>query len=135
MSDADIVRQLPVGLTQEEVEVRRAAVVRLLGEIDIEKADHAREKHAHKERIADLQGALDSKLKQVRERAEVRAVRCRERPSFETNSVVTYRCDTGEVIEERPMTAEQRQLELDADPPPVGEDEWGDPAGLGEEGA
>lgn len=73
-----------------------------------------------KERIAALKTEIDD--------GEERRIECQEVKEFSTNSLRVIRMDTGEEIERRALTAEERQQELPlvdpqppaAEPPPAG---------------
>ncbi|MBW1937119.1 MAG: hypothetical protein JRI84_16565, partial [Deltaproteobacteria bacterium] len=56
----------------------------------------------------------------IRQGSEMRLVKCRVEQDFLTNSVKTYRLDTGELVEERAMTAEERQMMLMQETEPTG---------------
>lgn len=75
------------------------------------------------EELKSVKAQYDSKIKQfeaeianMSERLnsgwEMRSVECEEIKDFQTGNVITRRIDTGERIEERAMTFEERQQEL-----------------------
>jgi len=110
-----MIRQLPVKLTDAELRLRRENVVRILGEIDLQKEHFAKLKADEKAQLGDLKEHLDETLKSVRERSELRPIECEERQVFEQNAIHIIRTDTGDIVEERPMDVADRQLQLDAE--------------------
>lgn len=71
---------------------------------------------AAKEPITARIGELKA---QVTTKKEHRLVDCEESKDFKRNMVEVVRIDTGEVVDSRPMTPDERQEELDVDPPPA----------------
>ena len=65
-----------------------------------------------KAQIAQLDAEISEKALQINNGYEYRNVECRMDKDYRLGSVTITRLDTGEVIRERPMTAEERQLEL-----------------------
>ena len=65
-----------------------------------------------KANIENIENELQVLAAHVRNKYEYRDVECDVIPDFKSGVVVTVRNDTGEVIDERPMTAEERQLKL-----------------------
>ena len=65
-----------------------------------------------KAQIAQLDAEISEKALQINNGYEYRNVECRMDKDYRLGSVTITRLDTGEVIRERPMTAEERQMEL-----------------------
>lgn len=120
----DFEEPLGVRLTDDEAAERGRELERCLTEIeDVE------------EERKDLIGRLKAKIELLSERKselrkvvrlgeEVRPVKCRRSFLIEQNTVREVRLDTGEVVRERAMTAQERQPRLPGmpDDPPVAED-------------
>jgi hypothetical protein len=77
--------------------------------------------------MADLKGRMKEakdKVKllaaKIRTGSEMRLIDCRLEKDFMSNAVRTYRIDTDELVEERAMTAEERQLFLLPESDPAG---------------
>jgi len=104
-----ITRKLPVKLTREEVHhrgKRLATIEAEISDIEFEKkevnADFKSKLEGRKTEIARL-------TREINEEAEYRQVQIIEQKDWDTREVLTIRQDTGEVIEARPMTPEERQ--------------------------
>lgn len=71
-------------------------------------ADYNQELKGQRKRRADLLNIIETKI-------ETRSVVCEERINEERQEIEVVRLDTGKVVEEltRPMTADERQLDLD----------------------
>ena len=65
-----------------------------------------------KAQIAQLDAEISEKALQINNGYEYRNIECRMDKDYRLGSVTITRLDTGEVIRERPMTAEERQMEL-----------------------
>ncbi len=65
-----------------------------------------------KAQIAQLDAEISEKALQINNGYEYRNVECRMDKDYRLGSVTITRLDTGEAIRERPMTAEERQMEL-----------------------
>jgi len=65
-----------------------------------------------KAQIAQLDAEISEKALQINNGYEYRNVECRMDKDYRLGSVTITRLDTGEVIRERAMTVEERQLEL-----------------------
>lgn len=67
---------------------------------------------AIKAQIAQFDAEISEKALQINNGYEYRNVECRMDKDYRLGTVTITRLDTGEVIRERPMTGEERQLEL-----------------------
>jgi uncharacterized FlaG/YvyC family protein len=65
-----------------------------------------------KAQIAQLDAEISEKALQINNGYEYRNVECRMDKDYRLGTVTITRLDTGEVIRERPMTGEERQMEL-----------------------
>jgi len=94
-----------------------AAAVEQIAEIQEDKAKYMA---GIKDRLSKAEGVINSNGRKLRQGWELRMIECSMVKDFETNFVKITRNDTGEVVEERAMTVEERQRELDLGqgPPP-----------------
>jgi hypothetical protein len=100
-------RWLPVPLTDDELLLRGNELARALEE----KSELESEIGTRNERILKLRGSIRSKREQ-------REVLCEWSRNDERMVMELHRQDSGEVIESRPMTAEERQEKLNLKPVP-----------------
>jgi hypothetical protein len=105
-------KPLPVKLTDEELRAKgdeiANQVIELIENEDDKKncaADYTRRIKAIRQKIAALSGEVSSGT-------ELRDVRCEERPDYEANLMLTFRLDTGEIIERRVLTHDERQQKM-----------------------
>jgi hypothetical protein len=113
MSERQETRSLPCTLTDAEVLERSAELAEVVtdyAEIEGEKSAHA--KH-FKERLDGLRSRERALAREISSRSVERDVECVIRQDPIRGCVETMRLDTGELIEDRPMTAEERQLAMD----------------------
>ncbi|MFW6087678.1 MAG: hypothetical protein ACODAG_10775 [Myxococcota bacterium] len=106
-------RVLPVKLTEEQVaDAARemAEVAKQIDDLEQRKKELLAEMRTE---MADLQGHLSGIAKKVRQGAVEDAVPCVQGLDYSEQHMITVRLDTGEVIERRPLTAEERQGEFD----------------------
>lgn len=109
---AMIEKMLPVALSQEEqLAVARAASEdsRTLGLLRLEAKDSARE---YKSRIEDAESHIAEQMDIVRSGKEWRKIACEVTFHRDRGEVTTTRMDTGELIETRAMTKEERQTAM-----------------------
>jgi hypothetical protein len=111
-------RWLPVPLTDDELLLRGNELARALEEkseleerLKSERDDIKSEIGTRNERILKLRGSIRSKREQ-------REVLCEWSRNDERMVMELHRQDSGEVIESRPMTAEERQEKLNLKPVP-----------------
>lgn len=107
-------------LTDAMVEHRGMRIAELLRvKAEMEGAEKARAKAAKKE-IDDVADEIDKLGAEIRTKSFMTTVEAEKRPCFDTNTWRTVRIDSegyGLVVAEEPMTAEERQLAIDVDPP------------------
>ncbi len=65
-------------------------------------------------KLKDLRQRCNELSTQIKHRKEDRAVVCTEEPEYRKGVMQTIRTDTSEVVEERPLTIEERQTNLRA---------------------
>ena len=112
--DADIITQiLPVRLSDAEVldvSRRAAETFRQRGFAEMEKKEAMAEFkgriEALEREIHELQGIVSSQI-------EYRTIQCEKTTHRDLGEVVITRLDTGKIIETRPMTAKERQTEME----------------------
>ena len=109
-------RRLACELAEHEVANRAIKMARLVEEIKKRRAKLKADVEEAREEIRLLQGDVERLAKEVRERAEERDVSVDVRHDDTRFSVETYRLDTGQVIDSRPMTEDERE---DAVQPPL----------------
>ena len=110
-----ITRTLPVLLTAEEMLDRGARAAHLdRREEEITAAANAA-KSDYKHQLEAVVAERRLLQERIRSKQEHRDVSCEERHVYRTGKVVVVRCDTGEQIDERPMTDAERQTELPMD--------------------
>lgn len=106
-------RELRVILTPEQVAERADRAAHLLQQRDDkESLAKAAQKHAKSE-IDELEATMRRLGGEVRDKATYLPTRCERVFDYRTGTVTETRLDTGEVISERPMTAEERQMAFD----------------------
>lgn len=81
--------------------------------LEEEKADFAAKMKA---KMGEAQGILKGTGRKIRMGFEMRMIECRMEKDFLTNTVRITRQDTGELVEERALTIEERQRFLDLPP-------------------
>lgn len=106
-----VTRQLPCKLTEEEITARGCHLAEV--EREIEKKEDEKQRHAK---------ALGDEIKEMRSRTRLIAQEISTRTTYRDVEITeqkvgvhmeTVRLDTGEVIETRPLTAEERQVTSD----------------------
>lgn len=107
-------RPLPCPLTQNELGAaieRTSTLLKEKAALEDELRSFAEMQRAKlRARCADL----DLCYRQITERIDYRPIACEERHVYDAGLVRIVRLDTGAIVEERPMTAQERQLPLDA---------------------
>lgn len=112
-------REVDVDLTDEEAMALEPEHMAKLDEMDEKKEEiaAAKEEHrqamsGHKKELRELE-AEELRLRNARKTKQRRIkVQVREHMNLRTGNVEIKRVDTGEVVDERPMTAEERQTEM-----------------------
>lgn len=106
---------LKVALTAAEIADRADRAAQLLADRDAKEADvKAAQKHG-KAMIEELDAEIRRLSSEVRNQSDYRSVDCERRYNYATSTVQDVRLDTGEVIAERGMSPNERQMELPFD--------------------
>ena len=113
-------KQLPVKLDREQVvehgqEMAVSALLAAHVEIEIDKVkDEARGKLKEmKEGLVEIRERLKKLASEVRKGEVVQSVLVEARFASDNSRVEIARLDTGEIVETRPLTEEDRQMEID----------------------
>lgn len=117
--ERSVVRSLPVPLEPLDVAEKAARIAAL--DAEIEALEDRR--RALNSDINEKKGAIREACKQVRLGADERQTNVAIRISYSRNEYSAVRIDTGQEIENRPLTAEERQSDL---PLAAGEPEKGE---------
>lgn len=103
---------LPCRLTVGEQIEHSRHLARMLDDLDAMDDDHSAQKLAMKEERANLEAAIRSTRRLVASSKEERLVEVEDRNDYATNKVFRVRMDTSEIVRERAMTMEERQVGL-----------------------
>ncbi len=113
-------KQLPVKLDREQVvehgqEMAASALLAARVELEIDEVkDEARGKLKEmKEGLVEIRGRLKKLAFEVRKGEAVQSVLVEARFASDNSCVEIVRLDTGEIVETRPLTEEDRQMEID----------------------
>jgi len=106
--------QLYVRLGDPEILTRGREMATLCTEIVAEQEAHKARARERRERIADMQEKRNELAKSVCTGLEKAEVDIQEVAHFDRGEVLTVRMDTNRVIGRRTMTAEERQLLMEA---------------------
>lgn len=104
-----------------------AAAVEQMAEIEEDKKEYMA---SIKDRLSKVEAVITSNGRKLRQGWELRMIECSMVKDFDTNSVKITRNDTGEVVEERAMTIQERQRELELGAPPATEEELAERMGV-----
>jgi len=106
-------RQLSCQLTREEVEERARESAQLLERRDQFDDELKSAQKSGKARLTEMEAELRRLATEVRDRAVLRLTQCERRLDYDAGTVSEVRGDTGEFIQTRKMTEEEKQRELD----------------------
>lgn len=109
-------RDLFCALTEAEVAARAAELARITTELSQMEDKKKAAMSSYKDKIDRAIVDARSLARKVSERREMRTVECRLNFDYRLGRAYLVRTDTSEVLEERPLTAEERQPKL-----PIGE--------------
>ena len=113
MSEEILIKEyLKCQLTEKEKTELSAKIAKAISDRASAEAKLKEVSASIKAQIAQLDAEISEKALQINNGYEYRNVECRMDKDYRLGSVTITRLDTGEVIRERPMTAEERQLEL-----------------------
>lgn len=105
-------RTLPVTLTRDELLERGEALALMRGKRNGIAYDQKASNADFKEKLEDADTEIDRLAGIVRSKSEPRPVDCTARRDMQRYVIDTIRLDTGEVIETRTMTEQERQLKV-----------------------
>ena len=111
-------RELPIALSEKEILARGellAKEVQVRERVDTERKEAAA---GFRERLDKHDAEIERLAEEVESGAETQDVECALYEDGDRMLMQWVRLDTGEVIEERPMSAEERQLDIGCDQPP-----------------
>ena len=107
-----VVHLISVPLTDKEQAAKAIELAAVTQEIEVAEA-HLKETAAGlREEIKAMKGKQKVIAEEIREGRGQVEVQCTRRVIFETNTVQIVRDDTGEVLDERALTADERQMGL-----------------------
>lgn len=113
-------KELPVKLSEPEIAKRaklmaRTALEAAKQEVEIESAKEAAKArlNAMKEDLLQLRGDLRDLAREVRNGESIQPVEVEARIAPDNSRVEVIRLDTGEVVSERALTDQDRQMEID----------------------
>ena len=113
MSEEVLIKEyLKCHLTEKEKTELSAKIAKAISDRASAEAKLKEVSASIKAQIAQLDAEISEKALQINNGYEYRNVECRMDKDYRLGSVTITRLDTGEVIRERPMTAEERQMEL-----------------------
>jgi hypothetical protein len=113
MSEEVLIKEyLKCQLTEKEKTELSAKIAKAISDRASAEAKLKEVSASIKAQIAQLDAEISEKALQINNGYEYRNVECRMDKDYRLGSVSITRIDTGEVIRERPMTAEERQMEL-----------------------
>ena len=113
MSEETLIKEyLKCHLTEKEKTELSAKIAKAISDRASAEAKLKEVSASIKAQIAQLDAEISEKALQINNGYEYRNVECRMDKDYRLGSVTITRLDTGEVIRERPMTAEERQMEL-----------------------
>jgi len=122
----DVIRNVPVTLTQDEFEQRAAELAAVNQELEALDRNRKAAASGFKGQIEKAQGRLSKLVLIVAKRAEYRDVNCSQRINPDAKIVEIVRSDTGEIVDTRALTSQDLQdslifLNEQADRPEPGE--------------
>lgn len=117
--------RLMCALTDDEIRDRSHKAAHILGDRDNLEAQLKEYVGGEKSRIKRMDGEHRRLSAEVRERVTEREVKCERRYNYRLGTVTDVRLDTGESLNERPMSAEERQMHFPEDAPDI-DDEFGE---------
>lgn len=125
--EVEITMELQVPLTSEEMSAAGKRAAAHYADLDKVESEKKSSNDIFKERIAATESHIRDEMLLINNGFEVRPVKCKRVYDFPANSVLTFRNDTGERIEERAMTGWEREeqlgLSLPDDPDQTGQGE------------
>jgi len=111
MTERSIAMPLKCVLTDREKLERGERAAEIEMKINVEEEEYREVRKEYREKLKGLKAERYLLLDEIRN-GEERPVECTVREDYARDMVMVVRNDTGEVVEERPMTAEDRQQRL-----------------------
>lgn len=108
-SSGEFERLCPVPIDGTLSKKKYDRIVEALGEVKDKKANLAEISKEKRDAISEIVDEIEVLRKQIGDGTEDRLVRCISQKDFRANKVRVIRTDTREVVEEREMTADDRQ--------------------------
>lgn len=108
-------RTLKCQLTDQEIREASDCLARNLDEIEMLEDEQQKIKSDFKAQIEAREAATRVQKNLVRDKYAFRSVRCSLTQNYSTLKVTVTREDTGEVISDRPMNEEEKQLKMPFD--------------------
>jgi len=138
MDTRRLMKELPVELTASERAAKQDGVLDHLDAIEDLEEEKKESAKSYADDIKAEKAAMAKLRKQLGSNSEKRNVECEEQSDFRTQTVITIRLDTGAVISERTMSADELQTELDTSTEPEGidtagetvEETWSEPSNV-----
>lgn len=118
-----MIKELRCKLTKKELDVKHSELTRVLDEQDAAEAAFGQVKADHKRGLKLLGERVECLRRDLRSGTEDRPVDCEEKVDERRGIVEVVRLDTGETIDSRAMSMQERQTGLDFD---EDQDEEGD---------
>lgn len=115
-------RNLKVELTPEEIAKRAIAMAGQHAELARVTLEEAEIKKQYKATLARIEAEITEQVVAVNSGFVYREVECEDIEDWDGKRIVSVRRDTGEEIDQRPMTEKERQLELPLDEAPPNPD-------------
>lgn len=117
-------RALRVTLTPEEIQSKAGELADLMVEYSETESKRKADAASYSARLKSLDTQAQDIAQVIKAGEEERQVECEERRNFETSQIQIIRLDTGALVSERTMTAEEKQGDFfDPIPPVAGEDD------------
>ena len=104
--------RLPCALTESELRARGEEIAKLIGDQEVEELEKKDSADTHNAEIKKLQTKQAQLAQELRERREYRWIPVKKVRVENTHLIQWIRTDTGEIVRERPMTEDERQLEI-----------------------
>lgn len=112
-----IKRTIREDLSPEKAQEYHSDVLDILSRIDQLEEELATVKSQFKNTIKEQELLLSDRRRSLRQGYEMVDVECDEQMNWDEEVVEIVRCDTGEVLDTRPITEEERQMNIDATVP------------------
>jgi hypothetical protein len=115
-----LTKEIEHHFTSDEIRNLGVALANAIADLEALAQEKAEFMADLKGRHKDAQAKVKLLAEKVRTGSETRLVECRLEKDFLANAVRIYRLDTGGLVEERPMTMEERQMFLLPETDPAG---------------